>query len=319
MILSGQLSTISAMENSRLSRRNIQILFIVIALTSIISIIWRYEQSVANHQSSIQSLQEQLSAQKRINQQLIENLGQTQESWKVTETELQELIAMDWEKKYEDARDESESLRKKITELQYQYDSDIARLQRAKSFLSAENNSLRDSHVRLEAINHGLEQNIAELEPEIEQQKKTIAKLESVNKQNKQSIASLQKSVEIKSAPEPPTVQPSNAQTTTSEDDKSDVYRHVRIQSLNNAMMNQNSLARKNILVSVIPTIPNGVSGDELLLLVAGMESEDILSAIQLTNKYITRPLDSKTITALTGEMNEKDAEAVSIIFKTKE
>jgi len=316
------------MQISLLSRRYIQILIIVIVLISFISIIWHYEQSItkhqsiirnyeqsiANHQSSIQSLQAQLTAQKSTNQQLIENIGQIQAAWKVTETELQELLAMDWEEKNADAREENEFLHKKINELKYQYDIDIARLQRAQSFLSAQNNSMRDFHVQLEEINHGLEQNIAKLESNIKLQSKTIANLESEIKQHKQSIASLQKP-----APEPPTVQPSTAKMSTGEEDKSDVYRHVRLQSLNNAMINQDSVARKNILVSVIPTIPNGVSGDEFLSLVAGMKSEDILSAIQLTNKYITRPLDSKTISALTGILNEKDAEAVSLIFKTKE
>jgi hypothetical protein len=301
---------------SLLSRRNIQILVTLIALIIFTSIIWRYEQSIANYQSRIHSLQGQLSAQKLANQQLIENLGITQATREATQAELQELIAMDWERKYADAMEKNESLHKKTTELKNQFDIDIARLQRAQSFLSKENNSMKEFNVRFEEVSHGYEQNIAELESEIEQQNKTIAKLESEIKQQKQSIASLQKPAVEKPMPEPSAVKPATDQVATGEDDNSGIYRHVRLQSLKNAMINQDSVARKNILISVIPTIPNGVSGDEFLSLVAGMKSEDVLAAIQLTNKYITRPLDSNTVSALTGKMNEKDAEAVSLILK---
>jgi len=321
------------MEISRLSQRNIQILVAVITLIIFSTIIWHYEQSIANHrsaildyeqsiadhQSSIQSLQEQLLTQKRSNQQLIENLDQAQATWEVTEKILQDLIAMDWESKFADAMDENESLHKQIMKLKYQYEIDNARLQRAQRFLSSENNSMRDSHGKLQGVNHELEQNIAKLQSDIDQQNKTMAKQELLIKQQNKAIASLQKPVEEKLAPEPPLVQPITARTSTGEDDKSDVYRLVRIQSLNNTTRNQDSVARKNILVSVIPTIPNGVSGEEFLSLVAGMKSEDIMTTIQLTNKYIIRPLDSKTLSALTGILNEKDAEAVSLIFKTKE
>ena len=301
---------------SLLSRRNVQILVTLIGLIIFTSIIWRYEQSIANYQSRIHSLQGQLSAQKLANQQLIENLGITQATREATQAELQELIAMDWERKYADAMEKNESLHKKTTELKTQFDIDIARLQRAQSYLSKENNSMKESNVRFEEVSHGYEQNIAELESEIEQQNKTIAKLESEIKQQKQSIASFQKPVVEKPMPEPSVVKPTTDQVATGEDDNSGIYRHVRLQSLKNAMINQDSVARKNILISVIPTIPNGVSGDEFLSLVAGMKSEDVLAAIQLTNKYITRPLDSNTVSALTGKMNEKDAEAVSLILK---
>jgi hypothetical protein len=84
-------------------------------------------------------------------------------------------------------------------------------------------------------------------------------------------------------------------------------------------MRNQDSVARKNILVSVVPTIPNGISDSEFLSLVSGMESKDLLEAIRLTNKYINRPLDGQTISALIETMDVQDAEAANVIFNTKE
>lgn len=317
--MSGQLSTISAMKNILLSGRNIRILVILIAMITIIFIVWHYEQSLTIRQSIIASLQKQLSAQQHTNQNLSANLARAEERWQMTESELQDLIDKDLETRFEQSREENDLLRKEISELQYYHETEIARLERARNFLAKEFDSLNEYRKQVTGLHHQLEQNIAGLTKEIDQYKKTIAGLESENKQNKKLIASLKKPVETKPQPEPDTARSVTTRPTDSEDDKSDNYRHVRIQSLINAMKNQDSVARKNILVSVVPTIPDGVSAGEFLSLVSGMESEDILTAIQLTGKYITRPLDSQIISTLTGKMNAKDAEAANLIFNSNE
>jgi hypothetical protein len=305
------------MENILLSRRNIQKLVILITVTSIICIVWYYEKSVKNQHIFIGSLQEQLLAQQHSNQYLTENLSLAQKNWQVTESELRDMIGRDLENKFEQSQHENEFLKNQITQLQYYHDVEISRLERARIFLVNKSASLQESHTQFADVQNELEHNITELKSEIAQHKKTIAGLESENKQHKKLIASLQKPVETK--PEPDAIQTAINRPADNEEDKSDNYRHVRIQSLINAMQNHDSVARKNILVSVIPTIPNGVSISEFLSLISGMESEDILAAIRLTNKNIARPLDSQTISTLIGKMNAQDAEAANVIFNTNE
>lgn len=305
------------MKNILLSGLDIRILLILIAMISIIFIVWQYEQSLTIRQSIIASLQKQLSAQQHTNQYLSENLARAEERWQMTESELQDLIGKDLEARFEQSLEENDLLRKELSQLKYYHDIEIARLERARNFLTKEFDSLNEYRKQVTGLHQELEQNIAGLTKEIDQYKKTIADLESENKQHKKLIASLKKPAETK--PEPDTTRSVTTRPTDSEDDKSDNYRHIRIQSLINAMKNQDSVARKNILVSVVPAIPDGVSAGEFLSLVSGMESEDILAAIQLTSKYITRPLDSQIISALTGKMNAKDAEAANLIFNSKE
>lgn len=298
------------------STRRLWILVTVLAVISISSIYWNFlelkyrkldEKMLAKHQSTIQSLQLQLSAQKQINKQLSENYRQTENDKKNTMTELQDLIAMDWENKYKTMKNKNDILLSENTALKNQYDNEIARLDRAQKFLASENNSLKKSAFEQSAINDKNLKTIAGLETEIKQNKKTIAKLKKPPEKAPTAKAEVTtKPVEIKTE----NIKPGK---------KSAAYRHVRLQSLSNAMTNQDSEIRKNILVSVIPTIPEGISDNELLTLVDGMQSGDILAVIQHTNQYINRPLDNQTINTLVGLMNELDAQtAESIFFNAK-
>jgi hypothetical protein len=305
------------MRNILLSWRNISFLVTLTALISIFFVIRHYEGSLAAGHSTILFLQEQLLTEKNTSTELAESLAIARETRESTESELQEALV--WENRYEGARTENESLQRKITEQQRQYEAEIARLERARKFLSGENNSKNESLARLSEINNELERNISDLKAETGQQEKVIARLEAENKQYEKEMAGLQKPVEA--GPDPLQAPESTAAALSVNDDgeRADTYRHVRIQSLINTMRNQDSGARKNILVNVIPTIPNGISGDEFLSLVNGMESQDILTALQLTSQYLQRPLDNTTVTALTGKMNTSDAEAAADIFKAKE
>lgn len=296
---------------------------VVVLLTALVlSAIWHYleyeqrnrlEQALAERGIVTQSLQKQLSQQKDSYRQLNENFGRVQEERLLTEARLREfearlreLTGMEWDTKYEAARLENETLRQEYAEAKRQHEIETGRLERAQNFLIAENNNLKSITVKRAESNEDLMENISQLETENKQFKKTITRLESIP----------EKLPETK----PESVEPAPAVAARTGPNKgSDVYRHVRLQSLSSALLNRDSTDRMKILVSVIPTIPNGVSGSEFLSLVSGMQSEDILAAIRMTHQHIIRPLDSEVIGELVANMSEKDAESAGVILYSGE
>jgi len=92
-------------------------------------------------------------------------------------------------------------------------------------------------------------------------------------------------------------------------------YRLTRLQSLNQAMNGRGSTERKQILISVIPTVPNGISGEELAGLITGMNSADILAVIRSTKQHISRPLDDDSLSILFSSMTREDADSASVIL----
>lgn len=290
-------------------------LLVVLPAVLVLSLVWHYlefenrqylEKTITDNQTRIASLRERLTQQKNAYQELAENFDRVQEDRLISETQLQELIDMEWEKKYEAARLENESLLQENAGVKRQHEIEISRLERARNFLATENNNLKVTTVKQAEVNEDLMESINRLETENKQFKKTIAKLESIP----------EKLPGIK----PKTAEPASVPTTrTDKNNESDVYRHVRLQSLNRAMLNQDSADRRKILISVIPTIPSGVSGSEFLSLIKGMQSEDILAAIQMTHQYLIRPLDNQIVGELVANMNEKDAESAGIILYSGE
>lgn len=291
---------------------------VVLLTTLVLSATWHYleyeqrnrlEQALAERGIVIQSLQKQLSQQKDSYRQLNENFGRIQEERLLTEARLRELTGMEWDTKYEAARLENETLRQEYAEAKRQHEIETGRLERAQNFLIAENNNLKSITVKQAESNESLMENFSLLETENKQFKKTIARLESIPERLPET--------------KPETVEPAPAVTARTGPNKgskgSDVYRHVRLQSLSSALLDRDSPDRMKILVSVIPTIPNGVSGSEFLSLVSGMQSEDILAAIRMTHQHIIRPLDSQVIGELVANMNEKDAESAGIILYSGE
>ena len=310
------------MEKPPLSRFKYWLPVTVLAIISVVFIVLYYiefekrkthEQSIAEHLSTINALQMQLIALERTNAQLADEIKNSQEIRGTVETELQALIDMEWEKKYQKAVYENELSLEEYTILENQYSIDIDRLERAQSFLSDENSTLKKYVAEQKAINDAHIQTIAKLESEIKKNKNTIAKLNKPPEKLPPPEPEPKTEVITKPLPASKTV------AAADKNNKQDVYRHVRLQSLSNAMINQDSSVRRKILVSVIPTIPDGVSGSELLALTNNMQGEDIFAVIQITNKYVTRPLDAQAISGLTSNMNEKDAEAVGLIFSNSE
>ena len=297
---------------------NIRILIAGLVIISIIfTVLYKLEldqgaiqkEALSHKEATIQGLQQQLAALKKINSELANNYIQIQENQRNTESELQELIGQDWEKKYETTLFEKNLLSDEFTNTRYQQDIDITRLERAHEFLSHENNSLKKSVMTQTVANEQLVKTIEEIEAETRQLKNTIAKLK--------------KPPEPTPPPEPSQPDTSVSQSTIKNDpappaaDKSDLYRQVRLQSLVNTMANQDSAMKQKILISVIPTIPEGISGAEFLALTNNMKSEDILAVLQNTHQYINQPLDNNIMKVIASRMNDADMAAAGPILSS--
>ena len=151
-----------------------------------------------------------------------------------------------------------------------------------------------------------LEETIKKNNEQLKKQEKVIAGLKQENidykndiEQKKNEIVAESKDVKIIT---PDTINKPDTYRTE------DNFRSARLESLGNAMQNRNSNERKNILVSVIPNIPDGITGNELTSLVEGMESADILSVIRSTTTHINKPLSNEVFSRLTRNMNNQDA-----------
>ena len=89
-------------------------------------------------------------------------------------------------------------------------------------------------------------------------------------------------------------------------------YRSARLISLMNNINGQSSQNKLDILVKVIPTVPEGISTHELTALTSNMTGGDILSLIQSTVQSIQKTNDKKSIRPLLSKMNKADADTVS-------
>jgi ribosomal protein L12E/L44/L45/RPP1/RPP2 len=61
----------------------------------------------------------------------------------------------------------------------------------------------------------------------------------------------------------------------------------------------------------VIPTIPDGIHGTELIELISGMNSADITQVIQSVRQHINMPLDSTSLDMIVANLDETDAQDV--------
>ncbi len=103
------------------------------------------------------------------------------------------------------------------------------------------------------------------------------------------------------------------AKTTTTENPSD--YRSARLLSLINNTNDLSSKKKLDILTKVIPTVPDGVTTNELTKLISGMNSEDILSLIISSERYIQKTKNKKSITLLLGKMSSRDADTASGIL----
>lgn len=92
-------------------------------------------------------------------------------------------------------------------------------------------------------------------------------------------------------------------------------YRSARMLSLINNTHGLSSQKKLDILVKVIPTVPEGITTNELTKLISGMNSEDILSLIKNSERHIQKTKNKKSITLLLSKMNTPDADVASKIL----
>jgi chromosome segregation ATPase len=305
---------------------------------------------VSLNEKQVKSLKEQLDQQAFLNQELVNNLASIQEARVFAETELTEITAklsqteeklyslddMDWESKYKFAMLDNETLVEEIAELEFQHEENIDHLSDTHHQLQAVKEYIEEDFIKLEFEHDELLEDEANLmkqyindvqqftleteslrndlnkkKEELKKQQQLVSKLQNENINYKSKIAQKKKEAVTSKEESQSKITPADNKI-TGNNAKAGSYRTARIRSLSAAMLNRNSTDRRNILVSVIPNIPNGVSGIELSSLVQGMDSADILSVIQSTTPHINRPLANEAFNQLIKSMNKKDAALAS-------
>ncbi|MCK5669026.1 MAG: hypothetical protein KAI15_08065 [Gammaproteobacteria bacterium] len=154
---------------------------------------------------------------------------------------------------------------------------------------------------------------MARLEEEIEQLKDMQETLETERIEHTEQITALKSELATatklsnKIKEQPPAVV--KQEKTPVKESTSD-YRSARMISLLKNINGLPSQKKLNILVKVIPTVPDGVTNNELTELVSGMRSNDILSLIKSSEQHIQKTKDKQSFSLLLSKMNDADADA---------
>ncbi|OGT32917.1 MAG: hypothetical protein A2W28_01295 [Gammaproteobacteria bacterium RBG_16_51_14] len=299
------------------------------------------------YETRIKKLEQQAQEYVQTQQELVSTLTKAQEDRVTSETNLAEVTAElgrandrlttieqeDWQSRYTAATTEIGELTTRLEELELRREVEIHDLEEQTNILADhrrfleielislafDQDELRESCRGIRSLVTGMENELILLDFETDairefhtmkqQQSKQacenrLAKLRSeLDQANQETIQTVQQTAAV--ADEPP-VTPIKQDST---------YRSVRLESLINAMQNQDSGNRKEILIRIIPTIPDGITGDELALLLSGMSSTDALHVIQAADQQIRRPLDAKALERITSHLDAGAAElAVEIL-----
>ena len=156
-------------------------------------------------------------------------------------------------------------------------------------------------------------ESMARLEEEIEQLKDLQETLETERIEHTEQITALKSELATatklsnKIKKQPPAVV--KQEKTPVKESTSD-YRSARMISLLKNINGLPSQKKLNILVKVIPTVPDGVTNNELTELVSGMRSNDILSLIKSSEQHIQKTKDKQSFSLLLSKMNDADADA---------
>lgn len=81
-------------------------------------------------------------------------------------------------------------------------------------------------------------------------------------------------------------------------------FRISRLLSLESAMHDTSSSDRRNILITVIPTIPGGLKAREFANLVVEMDSNDIMAVLEAQHRNINTPVDKRSRDLIMAELN---------------
>lgn len=156
-------------------------------------------------------------------------------------------------------------------------------------------------------------ESMARLEEEIEQVKDLQETLETERIEHTEQINALKSELATatklsnKIKEQPPAVV--KQEKTPVKESTSD-YRSARMISLLKNINGLPSQKKLNILIKVIPTVPDGVTNNELTELVSGMRSNDILSLIKSSEQHIQKTKDKQSFSLLLSKMNDADADA---------
>lgn len=93
-------------------------------------------------------------------------------------------------------------------------------------------------------------------------------------------------------------------------------YRLARLESLQSTMSRRSSADRREILLSVIPTVPEGITASEFAALARGMDSADILALIQTMHGHLRKPLEATDTETVLGLLTAADAAAASKLLQ---
>lgn len=246
-------------------------------------------------------------------------------SEKIAAMELQQSLARE-------ETEEMEQINNELTEKNEALSDEFTLLELERDDLARSYDQLRDKYIdesdrrkklvedisREEKLSDDRARRISELEDTVSKNERIISRLRSDIESYETMIAELQQEFAAplqEQAGNKKPVEVIVGGSTKRDREPGSEYRITRLQSLNQAMNGRDSVERKQILISVIPTIPNGISGEELAGLITGMNSADILSVIQSTRQHISRPLDNESLSILFSSMNREDADSASVIL----
>ena len=264
--------------------------------------IWQKSLYIANQHDSIDFLQRQLAEIQTRNVVLQEKLQLLQNDLENTTASLDDELAKNWQEKYENFQEQYLQTRQHYEQQTNTAMNEEARLQRALRYYQSENHLIKKKWSDLDEKQNKSDEKIVQLVAENDRVSRMMAKLEKQLHKSREQVA--EKPVVVKNL--------------SADTGKTRQYRRIRLQSLQNALVNQDSGTRKVILLDVIPTIPSGLNVTELLPLVEGMNSGDILAVIQATHQYVIRPIDNNAISLLAGTMNDEDAVTASLVLSSQ-
>lgn len=215
------------------------------------------------------------------------------------------------EQQYRHERDstgeELAELRRKLDETEQQ-----ARLQHAleRDLIDREidDSRLENRIAELERQRQALQAAVTESEQRIQTLKnrsqELSAKLQAASEREQQSPPPVQELT----TQAPPRAVPAAASGQEPDAEADTGFRQARIQSLQAAMQNASSADRKAILLTVLPTIPDGVEGTELAELVAGMDSGHIIEILEDGRPHIQRPVDNDSYKRIMRHLEDGDS-----------
>ncbi len=217
--------------------------------------------------------------------------------------------------------DEHTALKQRLSQSRAAADEEITALQARLAEVTDKRQSLSQWRRALERdlINRDIEagQQAARLETLATQRQQLQAQLAASEQRHTQLSAELQTARESTAESQPPveqrqtSAQPRPVPATQGDENQEEEdagFRQARVASLKNAVRDSDSRDRKSIILTVLPTIPEGVQGTELADLVDGMDNQDIIAIIREGRPHISRPVDNDSYERIMRQLENEDS-----------